>query len=267
LTSAPARSRRVSFLGCPLDLITSGQLLEELAQAIDTRAGSRVIQFVNGNKVAQVREDPGMGEILQRADYVLADGQPILPMGRMLGIRIPERIDGIGLMGKLLRLAHARGYAIYLLGAKQNVLEACVARIRRDHPGIKIAGYRNGYFSPAEAGAVVHQIRAAQADLLFLGMGTPMKERFADTHSRDLGVTVIQGVGGSFDVMAGIVNRAPRWIQRIGFEWLYRVVQEPRRMAWRYVKTNAICLWAFALAWLGGGRGTGDRGQKSEVRS
>jgi N-acetylglucosaminyldiphosphoundecaprenol N-acetyl-beta-D-mannosaminyltransferase len=185
----------------------------------------------------------------------------------MLGIRIPERIDGIGLMGKLLRLAHARGYAIYLLGAKQNVLEACVARIRRDHPGIKIAGYRNGYFSPAEAGAVVHQIRAAQADLLFLGMGTPMKERFADTHSRDLGVTVIQGVGGSFDVMAGMVNRAPRWIQRIGFEWLYRVVQEPRRMAWRYVKTNAICLWAFALAWLGGGRGTGDRGQKSEVRS
>ncbi|MDZ7295921.1 MAG: WecB/TagA/CpsF family glycosyltransferase [candidate division KSB1 bacterium] len=243
-----APHRRVEFLGCPLDLLTSVQLLEELRRAIEGRSGPRVIQFVNANKVAQVQELPDMGPIMWRSHYVLADGQPMLPLARMLGIRIPERIDGIGLMGKLLALADRHRYSIYLLGAKQPVVEACADRIRRDYPNLRIAGYRNGYFSPAEASQVVAQVRSAQPDILFLGMGSPMKERFADQYAAELDATVIQGVGGSFDVLAGLVKRAPVWLQRVGLEWLYRVLQEPKRMAWRYAKTNAICLWVFARA-------------------
>ena len=267
LNPQPPFSRRADFLGCPLDLLTSAELLAELAHVIDTRAGPRLIQFVNGNKVAQVREDATMGPLLWRAHYVLADGQPILPMARLLGIRIPERIDGIGLMGKLLKLADQRAYSVFLLGAKPPIVEACVTKITREFPHLKIAGFRNGYLSAAETDEVVAQVRAAQPDILFLGMGTPMKERFADQHARDLGAAVIQGVGGSFDVMAGLVSRAPVWVQRIGMEWLYRVLQEPKRMFWRYARTNAICLWAFVCAFIASTiRRVGSRGPQTVGR-
>jgi N-acetylglucosaminyldiphosphoundecaprenol N-acetyl-beta-D-mannosaminyltransferase len=250
MQTSQAKDRRVNFLGCPLDLLTSDRLLQEVTQNIDTRAGARVIQFVNANKVAQVSDDAEMGRIMWRTDYSLADGQPLLPMARLLGMRIPERIDGIGLMHKLLRLANDRGYSVFLLGARQEVVEACVEKIRRDYPNVRIAGYRNGYFKMENAHEVVAQVQAAQPDLLFLGFGSPMKEKFADKYADELGASVIQGVGGSFDVMAGLVKRAPIWVQRIGMEWLFRVVQEPRRMFWRYTKTNAQCIKAFFRALL-----------------
>jgi N-acetylglucosaminyldiphosphoundecaprenol N-acetyl-beta-D-mannosaminyltransferase len=243
--------RRTVLMGCPVDLLTSAALLGELTQAIDKQSGPKVIQFINGNKIAQVRQDRDMERIMWKADYVLADGQPLLPMGRLLGIRLPERIDGIGLMGKLLKLADERRYSVFFLGAKQSVLDSCIARIKRQYPNLRIAGSRNGYFSEKETPGIVAQINATRPDILFLGMGSPMKERFADRYAAELGATVIQGVGGSFDVMADLVKRAPVWIQRIGMEWLYRVMQEPRRMFWRYTTTNAQCLWAFACAFVG----------------
>jgi len=235
-------------MGCPVDLLTSAELLTELTQAIDDQSGPKVLQFVNANKIAQVRHDRDMERIMWNADYALADGQPLLPMGRLLGVKLPERIDGVGLMGKLLKLADDRRYSVYLLGAKQDVLDKCAAKIARQYPNLRIAGSRNGYFSEKETPGVVAQIRAAKPDLLFLGMGSPMKERFADRYAPELGAAVIQGVGGSFDVMADLVKRAPVWVQRIGMEWMFRVIQEPRRMFWRYATTNATCLWAFACA-------------------
>ncbi len=254
---------RRNFLGCPIDLLTSAELLAELQEAIEHRSGPRVIQFLNANKVAQVNEDPSMGEILRRADYVLMDGQPLLPMARLLGIRVPERIDGIGLMAKLLALADRHRYRVHLLGAKEEVVRACADKIRADYPGVILAGARNGYFDASQTAEVVGQVRSARPDILLLGMGSPMKERLADACRNEFGATVIQGVGGSFDVMAGLVKRAPVWIQRLGLEWLYRVLQEPRRMAWRYARTNAVCLWEFAGALLrrAAGRGalTSDR--------
>jgi N-acetylglucosaminyldiphosphoundecaprenol N-acetyl-beta-D-mannosaminyltransferase len=242
--------RRTMLMGCPVDLLTTEVLLNELAHAIDTQGGPKIIQFINGNKIAQVRQNPDMGRIMWRANYALVDGQPLLPMGRMLGVRIPERIDGIGLMAKLLKLADQRRYSIFMLGAKQSVLETCVQKIRRNYPNARIAGYRNGYFKKEETDEVVRQIRASRCDILFLGMGSPMKEHFADRYASELGATVIQGVGGSFDVMAGLVKRAPKWIQQVGFEWLFRIAQEPRRMFWRYTTTNATCLSTFGKAYL-----------------
>jgi len=247
----PDRSRRSVLMGCPVDLVTSATLLSELTNAIDAQSGPKIIQFINGNKIAQVRHDRDMERIMWKTDYALTDGQPLLPMGRLLGVHIPERIDGIGLMGKLLQLANDRRYSVYLLGAKQSVLDTCVKKINATYPNARIAGSRNGYFSEKETDGIVAQIRASRADILFLGMGSPMKERFAERYASELGVTVIQGVGGSFDVMADLVKRAPVWMQRAGVEWLFRVMQEPRRMFWRYATTNATCLWAFACAFVG----------------
>lgn len=234
-------SRRIDFLGCPIDCYTHTELLGQLKERIDRRSDKSLIHFVNANKVAQAHEDPGMREILWRGDYVLADGQPLLPMARLLGLRIPERIDGIGLMQKLLSLANEHGYRIYLLGAKQEVLEKCVQTIRNQYPNLVVAGYRNGYFKPAEIPAMLAEINATRPDILFIGIGTPIKERLADDYRDQIDATVVQGVGGSFDVIAGLVKRAPVWVQRLCLEWLYRVLQEPRRMFWRYAKTNTQC--------------------------
>jgi len=249
-----SETRRAEFLGCPVDCLTSAELLDELKSAVRMKAAPRVIQFMNANKVAMVRKDPAMGELLRRADYVLADGQPMLPLAALLGLHIPERIDGIGLMRKLLELADREGFSVYFLGAKQAIVETCVRHVARDFPGARMAGFRNGYFSSAEIPGIVAEIRAVAPDFLFLGMGSPVKERLADEWKEQFGSRVIQGVGGSFDVMAGLVKRAPRWMQRIGIEWLYRVIQEPRRMFWRYAATNASCLWvfsqSFAKRWL-----------------
>ncbi len=244
-------SRRIDFLGCPLDRMTSAELLDELKLKVRERSGANVIQFVNANKVAQVHGDPAMGRILRRADYVLADGQPILPMARLLGLKVPERIDGIGLVGKLLALADREKFSVYLLGAKQEVVEECVRRIEEDYPHLRVAGFRNGYFGADEIPEIAKAVAETKPDFLFLGMGSPMKERLADEWGHAFGATVIQGVGGSFDVMAGLVNRAPVWMQRIGMEWLYRILQEPRRMFGRYLKTNSVCLWMFWKAFLG----------------
>ena len=245
---AQTQPRRAALMGCPVDLLTSAAFLKEVSQIIDDQSGPKVIQFINGNKIAQVRQDADMARIMWKADYALVDGQPLLPMGRMLGVKIPERIDGIGLMGKLLQLANDRRGSVYLLGAKQDVLDKCIAKIKTNYPNLRIAGSRNGYFSEKETPGVVANIRAAKPDILFLGMGSPMKERFADKYATDLGATIIQGVGGSFDVMADLVKRAPVWMQRMGMEWFFRVMQEPRRMFWRYATTNAACLWVFTCA-------------------
>ena len=240
------RPPRVDLLGCPVDLYTSGHLLGALDEAIAVKSGARTIHFVNGNKIAKAHEDASMREILWRGDYVLTDGQPLLPMARMLGIHIPERIDGIGLMHRLLALSDRNRYRVYLLGARQDVLDKCLEVIRQLYPGAEIAGSRNGYFQPAHVPAIVEQINAANADILFIGIASPVKEVFADQWKSHLRVGVIQGVGGSFDVIAGLVPRAPLWMQRSGLEWLFRVLKEPRRMFWRYATTNAQCLWLFA---------------------
>ncbi len=242
--------RRAEFLGCPVDCMTSAELLQELTADIRSKAPTRVIQFMNANKVAMVRSDPSMGELLRRADYVLADGQPMLPLAAMLGLRIPERIDGIGLMRKLLVLADREKFSVYFLGAKQEIVETCVKRVAEEFPGVRMAGFRNGYFTQEEIPEIAAAVREVAPDFLFLGMGSPVKERLADEWRDEFGAQVIQGVGGSFDVMAGLVKRAPVWMQRMCIEWLYRVIQEPRRMFWRYAVTNGACLWVFGKAFV-----------------
>ncbi len=246
-TSEP---RRIEFLGCPLDRLTSAELLAELTEDVRHQSPPRVIQFMNANKVAMVHKDPEMGALLERADYVLADGQPMLPLARLLGQNIPERIDGIGLMRKLLELADREHFSVYFLGAKQEIVETCVQKVAEEFPGVRMAGFRNGYFKTQDIPEIAAAVRAAAPDFLFLGMGSPVKEKLADEWRDAFGARVIQGVGGSFDVMAGLVKRAPVWMQRMGVEWLYRVIQEPRRMFWRYMVTNGTCLWVFSNAFI-----------------
>src|SRR5439155_3884158 len=141
---------------------------------------------------------------------------------------------------RLLARAEERGYSVFFLGAHADVLEAACAEVARRHPRLRIAGRRHGYFASTEESEVVAEVAAANPDILFIALETPQKELFQARHRTALGVPFTMGVGGSLDVLAGRRRRAPLWAQRAGLEWLFRLLQEPRRLFARYLIGNAI---------------------------
>ena len=211
-----------------------------LAQ-VDSFIHTRVPHYniaINAAKVVSYQEDAALRDAIDGAHLLTVDGQAVVWAARALGQPVPERVAGADLMEELLAHSARRGYSVYLFGAKQDVVEECVARAQQQYPGLVIAGCRNGYFKAEQEAAIVAEIREARPDILFLGFGSPKKEYFMKTHYRELGVPFVMGVGGTFDVFAGRVSRAPRWMQRAGLEWSYRLAQEPRRMWKRYLVGN-----------------------------
>jgi N-acetylglucosaminyldiphosphoundecaprenol N-acetyl-beta-D-mannosaminyltransferase len=193
---------------------------------------------VNVAKIVALRDDPRLAEIVERCEVVSVDGQPLVWASRLLRDPLPERVAGIDLMHRLLALAEERGYRVFVLGARQDVLETAVARLRERHPRLDVAGYHHGYFSDAEEDEVCDAIRAAAPHILLVAMSSPRKEEWLSRHAERLGVPFSMGVGGSIDVVAGVTRRAPRWMQRAGLEWFYRFAQEPLRLGPRYLRTN-----------------------------
>jgi N-acetylglucosaminyldiphosphoundecaprenol N-acetyl-beta-D-mannosaminyltransferase len=194
---------------------------------------------INAAKVVEYQQDPELRKAIDGAHLLTADGQAVVWAARLLGYQVPERVAGADLMEALLAHAATRGYSVFFLGAREEVVRACAARAIERHPTLRIAGHRNGYFARDEERAVMQAIRAARPDILFLGFGTPAKEYFMHRHHRELGVPFVMGVGGTFDVYAGLVRRAPVWIQKLGLEWGFRLAQEPRRMWKRYLVGNS----------------------------
>ena len=233
-----ARVRRLEVLGAPLDPLT---LADCLALADDAVANRRRIVHtaVNAAKVVRMRDDDELRTAVWSSDVSTADGEPLVWAARLLGRPIPERVAGIDLMEALLEHAARRGYKVYLLGAREHVVAAAAAEIERRHPDIEIVGYRDGYFSPDDDAHVAAEVAAAGPDLLFVALETPRKELFLAKQRDVLAVPFAMGVGGAFDVLAGRRERAPRWAQRLGLEWAFRMKQEPRRLARRYLRGNA----------------------------
>ena len=180
------------------------------------------------------------------AQLILADGMGVVWASRLVGDPVPERVTGIDLFEALLGLAASRGFSVYLLGARGDVLADAIERARERFPGLRIAGSRDGYFSDAEAPEVAAAISRARPDFLFVAITSPKKEIFLARYGAIMGVSVLHGVGGSFDVLGGRVRRAPRIWQKFGVEWLYRVLQEPARMWRRYLVSNTMFLGLLA---------------------
>jgi N-acetylglucosaminyldiphosphoundecaprenol N-acetyl-beta-D-mannosaminyltransferase len=193
---------------------------------------------VNAAKLVALQDDGTLRSMISSCGLVTADGQSVVWASRLLGERLPERVAGIDLMQRLLAAAETKGYRVFILGARREVLDAALARLREDYPHLVLAGARDGYYEDSEAEAVCEGIREAKADILFVAMSSPRKEYFLGERSASLGVPFAMGVGGSVDVIAGITRRAPRLLQRLGLEWAYRLAQEPRRLARRYLTTN-----------------------------
>jgi N-acetylglucosaminyldiphosphoundecaprenol N-acetyl-beta-D-mannosaminyltransferase len=214
--------------------------MEATVREIDRRiSAGRFTQHVvvNVAKVVQMQDDPDLAEAVKACDIINIDGAGIVFGGRFLGISIPQRVAGIDLFHELLAYGESSGRSVYLLGATQEVIERAVTNLRALYPRLTIAGFHHGYFWKEEA-AMVTKIRESGAEMLFVGIGSPLKERFIDRWRSDLGVRFAMGVGGTFDVVSGKVRRAPLWMQRAGLEWFFRVLQEPRRMWRRYLVTN-----------------------------
>jgi len=193
---------------------------------------------VNVAILMMMRGDARLQAFVERAVLTVADGQPLVWLARLLGERLPERVAGIDLVDRVCARAAREGKRVYLLGATHEVVAQAAKRLRARHAGLRI-DYADGYFAPQEATARAARVRAAGTQILFVGMGVPRQERFVEEQWETLRVRMAIGVGGSFDVLAGLRARAPGWVQMIGMEWFFRLVQEPRRLFHRYRVTNS----------------------------
>lgn len=225
------------LLGVDVHAVTLEQTLTICRRAIETHSHLN-IGVVNAAKIVAMHQDRHLYEAVAGSDLVLADGMAVVWAGKLLRRPLPGRVTGIDLFEHLLSLANQQRYGVYFLGATQEVLDEVVQRVQGKYPHLRVAGSRHGYFPDDQACRVAEDIGASRADLLFVAMTSPKKELFLDRFGGQLGVSICHGVGGSFDVLAGKVRRAPRLWQRLGLEWLYRVIQEPRRMWKRYLVTN-----------------------------
>ncbi|MFO7674416.1 MAG: WecB/TagA/CpsF family glycosyltransferase [Lutibacter sp.] len=198
---------------------------------------------VNAAKVVYMQTNKDLFNSVVSSDIINADGQGVVLAARFLGTPLPERVAGIDLMEKLIELSNRRKYKIFFLGANEFIVQKVVSKYVAKYSKDIVAGYRNGYFSQFEEEAVVNQISLSNADILFVGISSPKKELFLNKYSNILKVPLIMGVGGSFDVVAGLTKRAPLWMQKFSLEWLFRFLQEPQRMWKRYLKTNTLFIY------------------------
>jgi N-acetylglucosaminyldiphosphoundecaprenol N-acetyl-beta-D-mannosaminyltransferase len=198
---------------------------------------------INAAKVVNAQKDESLKNSIINCDIINADGQSIVWAARFLNNPLPERVAGIDLMQELVSMSSKKNYRIYFLGAKEEIVKKVVEIYFKTYGSQIIAGYRNGYFSRDEEKGIAEDIGKAHADILFVAMNSPKKEIFLNTYKETINTPFIMGVGGSFDVVAGFVKRSPVWMQKLGLEWFYRMMQEPGRMWKRYLFGNSAFIY------------------------
>jgi N-acetylglucosaminyldiphosphoundecaprenol N-acetyl-beta-D-mannosaminyltransferase len=230
--------RRVKLLGCSLDVATMQETTAQIDAAI--QKGSFLQHtVVNVAKLVHMRSDPRLRSAVESCDIINIDGMGVVWGGRFLGLDIPSRVAGIDLFQELIALSAMRGYGVFLLGARDEIVHRAAQVLKQSHGDLVISGIHHGYFWDNEE-EIVGLIEQSGAKLLFVAITSPLKETFIDKWRDRLGVSFVMGVGGTFDVVAGKVSRAPLFMQRWGMEWLYRLLQEPGRMWKRYLTTNVL---------------------------
>jgi N-acetylglucosaminyldiphosphoundecaprenol N-acetyl-beta-D-mannosaminyltransferase len=229
---------RIKFFGINLDIITAEETLSRISKFIDTKQITQHV-VVNVAKLVYAQKDNELKDIINSCPLINVDGAGVVLGAKLLGINIPERVTGIDLMHNLIEYSAKKGYRIYFFGAQEEIVKKVVDIYSEKYPELIVAGYRNGYYSAEDEENIVSDIKNSKADILFVAMGSPKKEVFLSKYSEKMEVPFTMGVGGSFDVVAGKVKRAPAWMQAVHSEWIFRLVQEPKRMWKRYAVTNA----------------------------
>ena len=221
-------AERVNILGVDVDAVTMAEAVDVVRRAMDTRAGV-MVATANAEMLMRTTHDEELRRILNASALVVPDGAGTVWAARHLGHAMPERVAGYDLAQELLRCAPAEGRRVYFFGSAPGVAEKAKAKAEQLYPGIEVVGVRNGFFSPADNAAIIAEIRAARPDLLLVALGVPKQEKWIAAHLAELDVPVAIGVGGTLDVMAGVMKRAPLWMQKAKLEWLFRGLMQPKR--------------------------------------
>jgi N-acetylglucosaminyldiphosphoundecaprenol N-acetyl-beta-D-mannosaminyltransferase len=245
---------RVNVAGVEVDNLNEAEAIAAIARLMES-AGPHYLCVINAAKAVAASRDDRLRAALAGAALVTADGMSVVWAARLLGKRLRERVTGIDLFERLVAQAAARGWAVYFFGAREEAVRGVVERFTREHAGLRVAGWRDGYFDPAESAAVAETIRRSGADLVFVAMGSPAQEYWIAANLERTGARFAMGVGGSFDHLSGRKPRAPRWMQRGGLEWLYRLLREPRRLWRRYLLGNAQFIRLVVAQMLSRGKG------------
>jgi len=236
------KNRRVRVLGCPVDNLSLKETLQAIEEFIKSgRPHQHVV--INADKVLKLRKDKKLKQIVESCDLINVDGQPIRWTAKLLGISFKERITGMDLMEELLELSSQKGYSVYFLGARKEIVREVVEIYTDKYPSLKVAGWRDGYWESDEEKKVVQDIKRTKPEIVFVAISSPKKEFFIREYMNEMQVPFSMGVGGSFDIIAGIKKRAPKWMQKYGLEWLFRLCQEPGRLWKRYLIGNPIFIW------------------------
>lgn len=234
--TAPAPS--IVILGIPFDNITTSDAVSAIEKMVAS-GKPHYLATANVDFLMQAKTDVELRRILLDADLVLCDGTPLVWASRLLGNPLPERVAGSDLVPLLIRIAEKKKYRVFFLGGSPDSAETAVANLRRTHPDLEIAGHYSPPFAPLfemNHEKIKRRIQQAKPDLLFVSFGCPKQEKWISMHYRSLGVPVSVGVGATIDFLAGKMKRAPKWMQRTGTEWIFRLAQEPRRLLGRYWK-------------------------------
>ena len=220
--------KKVTILGVPVDVITMGEAVARIDGFIEKRTPV-LVATANAEMLMRATHDGALRRILQGAAMVTPDGAGTVWAAHHLGHAMPERVAGYDMVQELMREAPAKHRRIFFFGSAPGVADKAKKKAEQLYPGIEIVGTRNGFFTAADEPAIIEEIKAAHPDILLAALGVPKQEKWLAKHLGELGVPVAIGVGGTFDVMAGVMKRAPRWMQRAKLEWLFRGMMQPQR--------------------------------------
>lgn len=242
------KHQRIEMMGCYVDNLSMEDTLQTIEGFIASGAPHQHV-VVNVDKLVKAQKDPELRQIINDCALINADGMPVVWASRLLGKPLKERVAGVDLFEALMARSAEKGWRVYLLGAKEEIVSRVKDIYAHKYPKLQFAGYRNGYWKPEEESGIVDEITAAKADLLFVAISSPKKEQFLGAYQARMKIPFAMGVGGTFDVAAGKVKRAPVWMQKSGLEWFYRFLQEPRRMFRRYFIEDMAFLGLLVREW------------------
>lgn len=225
--------KEIKFLNIKVHPLKRAEFLSIIKSGITKR--EKIVQFgVNSATINEIVVNERMFRSVNKADLVSIDGMSVVWALRFLGYKVPERVATPDLADDVISMAEKEKFSIFLFGSREAVLSLCKKNLHESYPHLVITGSHNGYYEPESENSIVEYINRSNPDILLIGMSSSKKEIFADNNRDSLKARYVLGVGGYFDIVAGYTKRAPRWMQNIGLEWLFRFIQEPRRMWPRY---------------------------------
>ncbi|WP_237179006.1 WecB/TagA/CpsF family glycosyltransferase [Paenibacillus sp. MMS18-CY102] len=226
--SDAAKVPTVSIYGLPFSKLNMNDTVAYLTEAIDQHRITHVIT-ANPIMIMSAQEDPAYHAMMRTAEMIVPDGAGVVWAAGYVGEPVAERVAGFDLLHRLMAVGETRDWSVYLLGTDQQTIDTAAANLQRKFPRVRIAGVRNGYFGPEQDAEVVAAIREAKPDMLFVARSASTQEPWISKYKAELDVPFIMGVGGSFDIIAGKLKRAPVLFQKLRLEWFYRLLQEPSR--------------------------------------